>query len=80
MSTDRTKSVITYPEALQWLFALTLPPLCAPSPLPLGEGAEPPPFVSAQGGGSGGVVRAKKPKVQRFHRVKLLPVNHRCVT
>ena len=29
--------VITYPEALQWLFALTLPPLRAPSPLPMGE-------------------------------------------
>ena len=29
---------------------------------------------------SGGAVRAKKPKVQRFHRVKLLPVNHHCVT
>ncbi len=37
MSTDRTKSVITYPEALQWLFALTLLPLRAPSPLPVGE-------------------------------------------
>ncbi len=31
------KNVITYPEAMQWLFALTLPPLRAPSPLPVGE-------------------------------------------
>ncbi len=37
---ESTENVITYPEALQWLFALSLSPLRAPSPLPLGEERE----------------------------------------